>query len=209
MAIEIVRFDNFIFDLDGTLIDSAPGIQAAVEYTWNSLYPDKPVPDVRQSIGPPIIEIFRNLIPQASNEEIDQMYRLFREAYDRWGWKMTQLFDDVTPFLNLLQRADCHCFGVTNKPSLPTRRILHALDIEQKFLTFLSPDLLDHPFSSKSEAIQQLLKEYRLVKQNTVMVGDFSEDAKAAYLTGVAFIYRNHDPHKALLPGLSNSLLLQ
>jgi phosphoglycolate phosphatase len=198
-AIDIVRFDNFIFDLDGTLVDSAIGIQAAAEFSWNLFFPNKPMPEFRQHIGPPIKVIFRNLLPQASNNELNLIVGMFREAYDQWGWKMTKLFDDVTSFLTILERAGCCLYGVTNKPSQPTTRILRALDIENRFLIFLSPDSPDHLFFNKSEGVQQLLDEYQLVKEKTVMIGDSSDDAEAAYLTGIAFIYRTRDPNKKLL----------
>ena len=101
-ATDIVRFNNFIFDLDGTLVNSTGGIQAAFEYSWKSLFSEESVPDIRQFIGPPIKEIIQTMRPTASENELNRLVSSFREAYDLWGWQMTILYNDVAPFLELL-----------------------------------------------------------------------------------------------------------
>ena len=192
----MVRFNNFIFDLDGTLVDSTAGIQAAFEYAWKSVYPENPIPDIRQSIGPPIDKIFLSLVGTASTNEIFYFVSSFREAYDQWGWKLTALYDDVVAFLELLRHNGCQCYGVTNKPSQPTKKILNALGIADKFKIFLSPDSHLPPFRNKAEAIQNLMIEYQLDNANTVLIGDSPEDAEAAFIIEIAFIYRQSDKNK-------------
>ncbi len=183
-------FENFIFDLDGTLVDSSEGIQAAFEHVWALSFPNKSVPDIKPHIGPPIKEMFRTMLPTALESDILEYVTLFRTAYDTWGWQKTRIYDDVLPFLEFIKKSGCQCYGVTNKPAQPTKLILNALGIATSFITFMSPDLPGHPFRKKVQAFDYLLEEYHLIKKKTVAIGDLIEDAEAAYESEIAFIYR-------------------
>jgi phosphoglycolate phosphatase len=193
-ATSIVRFDNFIFDLDGTLVNSAAGIQAAFGYAWNVLYPNKLVPDIQKAIGPPIDKIFLGLVDTASENEVSLFVRNFRKAYDEWGWKLTVLYDDVLPFLELLRQNGRRCFGVTNKPYRPTQSILTILGLDKEFFVFLSPDSHQPAFPSKTSAVEYLMIEFDLKYQNTIVVGDTLEDAQVAKNVHAAFLLRENNP---------------
>jgi phosphoglycolate phosphatase len=81
-----------------------------------------------------------------------------------------------------------HCFGATNKRSLPTQRILEHCGLQPYFQAFLSPESRTPPFASKSEAILQLLMEYSLDPARTLLMGDSVDDARAAQSCGLRFV---------------------
>jgi phosphoglycolate phosphatase len=186
----MVYLRNFIFDLDGTLIDSTVGIQASFRSAWLSLFPEQPVPNIQNDIGPPIRVILNHFQPTASIVETEIFASNFRQAYDQWGWKMTELIDYSKPFLEMLNHHGCECYGVTNKPSLPTQNILKTTGLVNEFVMFISRDSLDHSFENKAEGIKQIMKTHHLVRENSVMIGDTIEDAEAAFDTGLHFILR-------------------
>lgn len=182
------RIETVIFDLDGTLVDSMPGIEYAAEVAWAAVQPGPPCPSLRPLIGPPIRSMFRRALPQAEVAALDALERAFRTAYDTEGWRRTAIYPGVLETLTALTAGGIHCFGVTNKPSLPTQRILDHLGLHPYFDVFLSPDSRVPRFASKAEAVAAILIEYALEPKHTVLIGDTTDDARAAVECGLRFI---------------------
>jgi phosphoglycolate phosphatase len=177
-----------IFDLDGILVDSLPGITWAARAALAEVRPGSELPDLRPFLGPPIREIFRRVLPDASPAMLTALEREFRTAYDDEGWRKTVPFPGVPEALAELKSLGMQCFGVTNKPALATQRILAHCGLERFFEIFLSPDSRQPPFVSKSAATGALLMEWHLDPRVTCLVGDSLEDAHAARACGMAFI---------------------
>src|SRR5205807_1399641 len=79
-------------------------------------------------------------------------------------------------------------FILTNKPILPTEKILAHFGMDKFFTGVFAPDSTDFPFGSKSEGARFLAKKYRLETRSTVMVGDGLDDAEAAKFCDFDFI---------------------
>lgn len=184
----ITRINTIIFDLDGTLVDSMPGIEYAAEVAWDAVQPGPPCPSLRPFIGPPIREMFQRALPEAEAPTLDALERAFRAVYDTEGWRKTTVYPGVLETLARLIEIGVRCFGVTNKPRLPTQRILDYCGIRPYFVMFLSPDVRTPRFAAKAEAVATLLAEYDLHPQCTALMGDTSDDAQAAAACGLRFI---------------------
>ena len=182
------RIEAVIFDLDGTLVDSMPGIEYAAEVAWNAVQPGLPCPSLRPLIGPPIREMFRRALPDAAAATLDALERAFRAAYDTDGWRRTAVYPGVIETLARLAELSVRCFGVTNKPSLPTQRILDHCGLRPFFEAFLSPDAREPRFASKAEAVAALLAEYALDRTQTALMGDTPDDARAAAACELPFV---------------------
>ncbi len=180
--------DAVIFDLDGTLVDSMPGIEYAAEVAWAAVQPGPPCPPLRPLIGPPVREMFRRALSDAAVATLDALERAFRTAYDAEGWRRTAVYPGVLDTLAMLTAEGLQCFGVTNKPSLPTQRILDHCGLRSYFRVFLSPDTRIPRLASKAEAVAALLAEYALDRRQTAFMGDTPEDARAAEACGVRFV---------------------
>jgi len=177
-----------IFDLDGTLVDSMPGIAYAAEAAWAAVQPGPPCPALRPFIGPPIRAMFQRALPAAEPATLDALERAFRTAYDTEGWRRTTVYPGVHETLARLTGLGVRCFGVTNKPGLPTQRILDHCGLRPFFGAFLSPDARTPRFASKAEAVAALLAEHSLARTQTALMGDTSDDAQAAATCGLRFI---------------------
>lgn len=179
--------DAVIFDLDGTLVDSMPGIEYAAAAAWAAVQPGPPCPSLRPLIGPPIREMFRKALPDADAATLAALERAFRSAYDGDGWQKTVVYPGVPETLAALTADGVQCFGVTNKPSLPTQQILQHCGLSAHFQAFLSPDSRMPPFASKAEAVASLLAQYNLDPARTLLMGDSLDDARAAQACGLWF----------------------
>jgi phosphoglycolate phosphatase len=182
------RIETVIFDLDGTLVDSMPGIEYAAENAWAAVWPGPACPSLRPLIGPPIREMFRRALPDAEAAILDALELAFRASYDTDGWRKTAVYPGVIETLARLTEWGVRCFGVTNKPSLPTQRILDHCGLRCYFGVFLSPDARVPRFASKAEAVAALLAEYALDRERTVLMGDTADDARAAAACGLRFV---------------------
>ena len=179
---------NVIFDLDGTLVDSAPGIEFAAQTAWADVVPDRSCPPMRPLMGPPIREMFRRALPIARPKILDALEKGFRQAYDTVGWKKTLSFPHVRETLTALTEQGVRCFGVTNKPASPTQQILAHCGLDWFFDVFLSPDSRQPAFTSKVAATQTLLNEWRIEPAHACFIGDTVDDARAARSCGIAFL---------------------
>src|SRR4026208_202336 len=91
---------NFIFDLDGTLVDSLPGIEYAVDAVL-SRSRRRRTQDLRTLIGPPIRSILQSLT-NAGEDELNDLERGFRRSYDAVGWRKTLCYAGVCDTLRFL-----------------------------------------------------------------------------------------------------------
>jgi phosphoglycolate phosphatase len=180
--------DNVIFDLDGTLVDSLPGVEYSTRAAWDAVQPGMPCPSLLRLIGPPIREMFHRALPAADPALLDALVYHFRASYDAEGWQKTVVFPDVLAALAALTGDGIRCFVVTNKPSVAMQRIVHHCGLRPFLTANQSVDSRTPPFASKAEATALLVAEHRVDRARTVLMGDTLEDARAAHACGLYFI---------------------
>lgn len=182
-----MKTENILFDLDGTLIDSFSGIEHSARAAIAAVMPQRELPDLRRLIGPPVREVLRRAVSEVGSEKLDELERRFRISYDTQGWRKSVPYDGVAEVLSRLCRAKLKCFVVTNKPTLPTKRILDGLRLLEYFEEVVSLDSRTPPFLSKTEAAEYLINRHRLRAPATLFVGDSVDDARAAQSCGLRF----------------------
>ena len=183
-----MRIENIIFDLDGTLVDSLPGIEYASRCAVDFVYPERGSFELRRFIGPPIRDIFRRIFPDIEGNELETLVKEFRKAYDNDGWQKTMLFDGVKDTLLKLANLNIRNYLVTSKPKLPTVKILDLLKIRNHFLDVVCSDSVTPSFPSKSDAMACLIAKHGLDHEKTLSVGDTNEDKVATITCGIRFV---------------------
>jgi phosphoglycolate phosphatase len=180
-------FTHIIFDLDGTLIDSFPGIEEAARAACARVLPERAIPDFRWFIGPPIREIFCQALAEPRAAVLDALVTAFREVYDGGAWRRTVLYPGGREALAALQAAGCRCFVLTNKPSHATARILDHLGISGCFAEVVAPGGARGFSGTKIEALLDLKARQQLTPGATLLIGDSVDDAEAAAAGGFHF----------------------
>lgn len=111
-----------LLDLDGTLMDSAPGITASAAHAYRTL--GLPVPDdatLRSFVGPPIIDSFpAHGVPP---ERVSEAVAAYRAAFSAGGMFDNAVFDGVPEALRALRTAGCTLAVATSKPEVYARPI--------------------------------------------------------------------------------------
>lgn len=183
---------SFVFDLDGTLVDSAPGIQSALGAAFHSVGRDVPQASLRAAIGPPIRVIAKRLVPELSEADAAAIEVAYRELYDASAWLETNTFPDVLSTLQTLRREGHRLFVATNKPRIPAAKILERFRLAHLMEDVATRDLAQTKYSGKREMLASLTERNGLSAEECVMVGDTAEDEDAARANGMSFAFVTH-----------------
>jgi len=184
---DLVSVKAILFDLDGTLVDSVPGIEYSMRVALAAVGLAADTVNLRSLIGPPVRSILQQILEGAPLETIDRAERAFRNSYDTEGWQKTSLFDGVEATLARLTELGVKSFVVTNKPAVPTRKIVAYLKVDCFLTDIVSPDSLQRALVSKKDLVDYVIRTYQLLMAQTVLVGDSLDDARAAQACGLRF----------------------
>ena len=174
-----------IFDLDGTLIDSAPDIAISLNKMLQQMnYPTRDLAQVRNWIGNGAARLIkRALTGQMDGEPGDELYnqahQLFVEIYDEHLCVESTIYEGVLEGLNALREQNISMACVTNKPRRFTPALLRAKNLDHYFDQVICGD--DLPIKKPDPLVlHHVLKEYNFQPSQAVMVGDSASDIQAA-----------------------------
>jgi phosphoglycolate phosphatase len=180
---------SLILDLDGTLIDSRPGILESFSVAVNAVYPGRKFDPETVVLGPPIRDMFAISFPDGTESEREKLFRSFREHYDREGSLKTQLYEGAREVLSLCRQRGIDLYVATNKPSHISLAILSQFAIGDDFRCVLAVDSVKPPFADKAAIIQRLLQDFEINIPAAYYVGDSVEDAIAAGRCDLRFVW--------------------
>jgi phosphoglycolate phosphatase len=177
-----------LFDLDGTLIHSAPGILAA----FRKVLADagiEPVDAVDERvIGPPLMKTLARLSGLEPGERLDAVATAFKATYDTVGVYHADPYPGCLEVLDRLVTAGRRSYIVTNKRRTPAVMIADLLGMQPRLAGLYTLDTLTPPAARKRDVVAHLLAEHRLTRETVVMVGDSGDDADAAAANDLGFI---------------------
>lgn len=175
-------YDIALFDLDGTITDSAPGILNSLKYAFTEI--GREIPDeetLHKFLGPPLDYSFTTFCG-FSAEEAKSAVSLYRSRYNKFCVKETTLFPGIREMLENLSANEVVIALATSKPTVFAKQILEGLDITEFFTAICGSEL--DKFSSKAEIIQNALDLCNTSGQS-VMVGDRLYDIDGAKSVGI------------------------
>ena len=178
-------FKYILFDLDGTLTDSAPGITASVKYALKKSR--EPVPDYSvlcKFIGPPLLHGFMSFCGM-SGERAEKAVEYYREYYSVNGIFESELYPGVDELLAKLCAAGKKIILATSKPEIFAVKILEHFRLSDYFY-FTAGATLDKTRTEKADVIAYALKSVGITDlSETVMVGDRFHDIEGAKANGI------------------------
>lgn len=178
---------DILFDLDGTLTNSAEGIVNSVKYAMQRLGRPLP-PDVElpRFIGPPLADSFKQVcaLPDA---DIPHAIAVFREYFAEKGMFENELYPGIRRLLPELRRTGHRLFVATNKLEHFAVKILEHFEVLEHF-TAVAGSQLDGPAQDKGGIIRRLVGAHGILPASAVMVGDREHDMLGARQNGMASI---------------------
>ena len=123
MQLSAFPFSTILFDLDGTLVDSAPDVLEAIAAVLRDA--GDPVPRMALSIiGPPLEGIFREVCPDADEAKIARHVAAFRDLYFGGTFPQSTPYPGIFALLERLRAKGCRLFVATHKPEAAAQRML-------------------------------------------------------------------------------------
>ncbi|MQB43284.1 HAD hydrolase-like protein [Rhizobium sp. ICMP 5592] len=189
---------NLLLDLDGTLVDSQPGILSSCRAALRALgHETDPEMDIRSIIGPPIEDVMRYLLSSFGDDRVAKAVDAYRADYGTRGLLLSELYPGIGETLVELHSQGIRLLLATSKRQTFAQRILdnHGLsDLFQGIYGSVPGAGLDH----KPELLAHILQDTGLAAQNCLMVGDRKFDIVGAHANqmravGVLWGYGNRE----------------
>lgn len=185
-----MKYRVILFDLDGTVTDSGPGIMNSVQYAlakFGIMNPDRAV--LRRFVGPPLtdsFERFYGLSPAEAVKAVDY----YREYYQAGGIFENEVYEGVRELLQGLKKSGCKVYLATSKPQVFGEQILEHFEIKDYFDGVVG-SFLDGTRVNKSEVVTEALRLAGITQETrneAVMIGDREYDIHGAHKLGISAI---------------------
>ena len=176
---------SVLLDLDGTLIDSYPGISASCLAALRTLghEPDETL-DISPFIGPPIEEMMQILLQSYGDDRVGEAVAAYRQHYGESGYLGSVPYPGIGESLEEMKRSGLRLYLATSKRAIFAIRILDHLKFTPYFdgiYGSVPSGALDH----KPELLAHILSEHRLSPSHCLMVGDRRDDISGAHAVGM------------------------
>lgn len=174
-----------LLDLDGTLVESAPGIRDSCRAALQALGHAPPLQlDMDGLIGPPIEEIMRILLARYGDDRVAEGVAAYRADYGERGLFGTTLYDGIADALTVMRQAGARLFIATSKRRRFAVRIIDHLGLIAMFEAIHGSEdggALDR----KPELLAHIIAQHSLAPDRCVMVGDRKYDVTGARANGM------------------------
>jgi len=184
---EKMAYDIVLFDLDGTLTDSAEGITKSVQFALAQFGIEEPLANLGAFVGPPLHRSFatRYGFDKAQTWRAVEAYR---DYFARQGMYENLLFDGVPALLGALRERGKILSIVTSKPTHFAVPITAHFGIDGFFAQVIGANL-DLTNSDKTTLVRQALDLHPdAAPEAFVMIGDREHDIIGARANGIASI---------------------
>ena len=184
-------FTAILFDLDGTISDSAPGILESLTYTFRAVgVPVPPRETLMSFVGPPILDTFRDAMGM-DDELTERTLSVYREHYFSHGALDSRMFPGIDVVLRTLHDAGLPISTATSKPETPATYILEHYGLTQYF-DFITGASDDEVRSAKADVVAEALRRLEAHGHDVsrpVLVGDRLHDVEGAAVHGVPVVF--------------------
>ena len=175
-----------VFDMDGTLVDSSPGILNGHKFTNVQMGRPEPTDkDLEGIIGGPLLDTYINKFNFAETEA-RKAVEIYRKRYAEKGLFEAHLYDGMKNTLQELKQQGFKLAVATLKAEIFAKQMLENMGVADLFDVIHGVDLNDS--ITKSGLVNLCLKELNVNKENAILVGDSVHDFLGAKESGVGFV---------------------
>lgn len=176
--------DTFLFDFDGTVADSIPGIMATLKKTREVMGVVYDLNYAKSLIGTPLVKMGVNLCGEDRAAEFVDTYRM---SYLDWGAEMIRYFDGMEDLLKDLNKAGLTCAVVTSKRRDSLDKNLDFLKGHDLFDLLVTKESTDF-FKPHPAPVEYALTGLNAEAKRAVMIGDTHYDIECGRGAGVRTI---------------------
>jgi phosphoglycolate phosphatase len=182
---------HIIFDLDGTLVDSAPSILECFQRLLQRNNLESSIPLTREIIGPPLLETIKKITHIYDENLLNFLVKDFQDIYDNGGYRSLIPFEGINSLIHDLYHSGLRLHIATNKRLKPTLLIIEYMKWNSFFSRIYASDSQHNKYKNKDEMIKFLLAENDISYKDAIYIGDTYQDANAAFNNHLRFIFAN------------------
>lgn len=194
--------NTFIFDFDGTLVNSLPSISYFANNALNKYgLPSIPKERYKMLVGNGAVNLTKRMLNEvgADPSMFDDVYREYYDTYDQNFSYLTEPYDGIIDMLKELKKAGCKTAIVSNKPDVTTKKICNELFGD--LIDICRGQVEGCPIKPDPTAVLEVIEQLGAEKDNCVYFGDTITDMETGknaglYTVGVLWGFRDIDELK-------------
>ena len=192
-------YNTFIFDLDGTLLNTLDDLAASVNYALRTHgMPERTLDEVRSFVGNGVRLLMERAIPEGSaNPRFEETFATFRAYYMEHSLDTTRPYDGIPEMIHALKQRGCRLAVVSNKFYAATQELI------RHFFPVITVAIGEHEAEGirkkpAPDTVFEALRQLGVGKEKAVYVGDSDVDLQTAHNSGLPCIsvlwgFRDHD----------------
>jgi len=178
------HYDAVIFDNDGTVLDSAPGILGSANAAFEELgYPILTMEAFMPYLGPPLQNSFTEFAGM-SREEAEQAIAIYRQAYNVGSCFILEVYPGMEGLLRKLREAGMKTAIASSKPTVFLEKILSEIGLRGLFDAVCGVEL-NRLHGGKDDIIAEAARQCGVPVERCLMVGDRRFDVEGAHALGI------------------------
>jgi phosphoglycolate phosphatase len=192
-------YNTFIFDLDGTLLNTLDDLAASVNYALRTHgMPERTLDEVRSFVGNGVRLLMERAIPEGSaNPRFEETFATFRAYYMEHSLDTTRPYEGIPEMIHALKQRGCRLAVVSNKFYAATQELI------RHFFPEITVAIGEHEAEGirkkpAPDTVFEALRQLGVGKEKAVYVGDSDVDLQTARNSGLPCIsvlwgFRNRD----------------
>ena len=178
---------SILFDLDGTVVDSKPGILASCDAALRSLGHRPSNLDIDNLIGPPLEEALAELLARFGDDRVAEAVLAYRDHYGSAGFRDTTVYPGLAVALDQLLALEAKLYVATSKRTIFARQILEHVGLIDLFAGVHGSEP-GGAVDRKTDLIADVLRRHELSADHCLMVGDRRQDMEGARTNDVSTV---------------------
>jgi phosphoglycolate phosphatase len=183
-------YSTYIFDLDGTLLDTIGDLAASVNYALRTHgMPEHSLDDVRRFVGNGVRKLMERAVPDgADNPRFDETFATFRQYYMAHSLDTTRPYEGIPETLAALKARGCHLAVVSNKMMAATQELCHHFFPDTIEVAIGEDEAAGIRRKPAPDTVFAALKALGVGKEDAAYVGDSDVDILTACNAGIPCI---------------------
>ena len=185
-----MRYQTYVFDLDGTLLDTLGDLAASTNYALRTHgMPEHSLDDVRRFVGNGVRVLMERAVPQgAENPQFEAAFQTFREHYMQHSLDTTKPYDGILETLEVLKAEGCRLAVVSNKMMAATQELCRHFFRDTIEVAIGEHEAQGIHKKPAPDTVNEAFRQLGVGKERAVYVGDSDVDILTARNSGLPCI---------------------
>ncbi len=185
-----MRYQTYVFDLDGTLLDTLGDLAASTNYALRTYgMPEHSLDDVRRFVGNGVRVLMERAVPQgAENPQFEAAFQTFRTHYMQHSLDTTKPYDGILETLEALKAEGCRLAVVSNKMMAATQELCRHFFRDTIEVAIGEHEAQGIRKKPAPDTVNEAFRQLGVGKERAVYVGDSDVDILTARNSGLPCI---------------------